>query len=80
MHPNSNEPEIYVTHTQPGYVLPAAIPSDSTPPPYGAPYISSRSTTRYPIRTQKWSTGLCRCLDDPANCKNQEIMCFFFYT
>ncbi|QCD83198.1 hypothetical protein DEO72_LG2g3541 [Vigna unguiculata] len=25
------------------------------------------------IRTQRWSTGLCRCLDDPGNCL---VTCF----
>jgi len=51
-----------------GYVL--QMPSYGMPvsQPYAPPYISTSS--RGIPRTHHWSTGLCRCLDDPGICKN----------
>ncbi|XP_057416262.1 cell number regulator 1-like [Lotus japonicus] len=75
-HINESESETYAAHSHshppPGYVLQAVHPSYYGPPqPYVSPYISN--STRVPVRTQRWSTGLCRCLDDPGNCL---VTCF----
>lgn len=58
-------------HSHPSYIVPVvAPPTYGRPhiPSYAPPYISN--SVRGPmIRTQRWSTGLCHCLDDPGNCK-----------
>jgi hypothetical protein len=42
------------------------MPQQYTPPPY----MTNTSTSRViPRTTNQWSTGLCRCLDDPGICK-----------
>lgn len=77
MYPNGNEWETYAApsygYPPQDYVLEAVPPSYGTPQPqqqpYAPPYINT-STRVSNMRTQRWSTGLCRCLDDPANCKN----------
>ncbi|KAK7319857.1 hypothetical protein RJT34_04585 [Clitoria ternatea] len=74
MYPTVNEhDEVYVVQSYPGYVQPVALPSYGTPhgQPYAPPYINT--SIRGPIRTQRWSTGLCRCLEDPGNCL---VTCF----
>ncbi|XP_027920880.1 cell number regulator 2-like [Vigna unguiculata] len=62
-------------HSHPSYIVPVvAPPTYGRPhiPSYAPPYISN--SVRGPmIRTQRWSTGLCRCLDDPGNCL---VTCF----
>ncbi|XP_061367142.1 cell number regulator 1-like [Gastrolobium bilobum] len=70
MYPSSNEHE---TYSHPGYVnvIPEALPSYGTPQAYAPSYINT--SMRNPIRTHHWSTGLCRCLDDPGNCL---VTCF----
>ncbi|RDX82251.1 Cell number regulator 1 [Mucuna pruriens] len=77
MYPTVNEhDEVYAAHhSHPGYVLPVVVaPNYGTPQqiqPYAPPYTST--SVRSLIRTQRWSTGLCRCLDDPGNCL---VTCF----
>ena len=72
MYPTVDGTATYAAQSHPSYVIPAALPNYGNPQPYAAPYITSG--TRVPLRTQRWSTGLCRCHDDPANCKNTETM------
>jgi len=78
--------EAYVAHQNhhPGYIVPVVVPPTYGPPqipPYAPPY-NSNSVRGPMIRTQRWSTGLCRCLDDPGNCKTKnhvvDSLCFFF--
>ncbi|XP_020217946.1 protein PLANT CADMIUM RESISTANCE 3 [Cajanus cajan] len=69
MYPIVNEhDEVYPAHhSHPNYVIPVVPPSYGTPQPiqpYAPPYI----TTSGSVNTHRWSTGLCRCLDDPGSC------------
>lgn len=53
-------------------VAPAQVPASGYPNPLagqpaGAPYISPRGRL---VRSGEWSTNLCHCCDDPANCKH----------
>ncbi|MED6111888.1 hypothetical protein PIB30_056426 [Stylosanthes scabra] len=66
-YPMGDESDAYAIQAHPGgYMIPAAVPNYGTPQhPYGAPYITT--SIRGPLRRQFWSTGLCRCLEDPAN-------------
>lgn len=77
MYPTGNESETYTApsygYPPQDYVLQAAPPSYGTPQPqqpYAPPYITNGSRVFNIRSTQRWSTGLCRCLDDPTNCKN----------
>ncbi|XP_012572551.1 protein PLANT CADMIUM RESISTANCE 7-like isoform X2 [Cicer arietinum] len=59
-----------------GYVLQGMMPSyygipQPQPQPYAPPYITTNS--RAAPRAHHWSTGLCRCLDDPGICL---VTCF----
>jgi hypothetical protein len=42
------------------------MPQQPYAPP---PYMISTSSRAIIPRTHHWSTGLCRCLDDPGICK-----------
>lgn len=82
MYPTVNETDhdhVYAannhSHPPQGYVL--QMPSYGIPQPYPPPpppYISNSS--RAIPRTHHWSTGLCRCLDDPGICKNHVVARF----
>jgi hypothetical protein len=75
MYPPVNVTDGYAAHSQnnhpphQGHVLQMAsygMPQQYTPPPY----MTNTSTSRViPRTTNQWSTGLCRCLDDPGICK-----------
>ncbi|KAG5051680.1 Cell number regulator 1 [Glycine soja] len=70
--------EVYAAHHRhPGYVLPVVVPPNyGTPqiPSYAPPYISTSVSVRGPvIRTNRWSTNLCHCTEDPGNCL---VTCF----
>ena len=55
----------HVGHTTtPGFSNPTPPPAQ----PYVAPYV-----VQCPGGTIRWSTGLCHCTDDPANCKYPKI-------
>ncbi|KAL4276190.1 protein PLANT CADMIUM RESISTANCE 2-like isoform X1 [Arachis ipaensis] len=74
MYPAVDQAETYAIqgHNPGGYVIPApAVPNYGTSHPYAAPYLTGG--IRGPLRLQRWSTGLCRCFDDPANCV---VTCF----
>ncbi|XP_021680953.2 protein PLANT CADMIUM RESISTANCE 2-like [Hevea brasiliensis] len=68
MYPLNDQPEqIHVSG------IPNPYPPESyTPQPY-APYVPTTMPMRPPRAAGKWSTGLCHCCDDPANCV---ITCF----
>lgn len=80
MYPTVNESDPYAGQSHPppppppqGYVLQGMMPSyygipQPQPQPYAPPYITTNS--RAAPRAHHWSTGLCRCLDDPGICKN----------
>ncbi|WJX50476.1 Cell number regulator 1 [Trifolium repens] len=77
MYPPVNETDGYAAHSQnshppQGYVLQMpsyGMPQQTYAPP---PYMISTSSRAIP-RTHHWSTGLCRCLDDPGICL---VTCF----
>ncbi|KAH7575237.1 hypothetical protein ACOSP7_005304 [Xanthoceras sorbifolium] len=59
-----------------GYLGPApasGIPSTSPAQPYAPPLPYVTTTLRGQGQAGQWSTGLCHCCDDPANCF---ISCF----
>lgn len=47
--------------------IPGLIPNPSMAQPYHAPYIP-RLQVPAAAAAGRWSTGLCHCCDDPANC------------
>ncbi|KAF8410052.1 hypothetical protein HHK36_002572 [Tetracentron sinense] len=51
----------------------SGIPNNRTTQHYPPPYISSNIPIQVPGAAGQWSTGLCHCCDDPANCV---ITCF----
>jgi len=73
--PVDENDEAYVAHrSHQGYIVPVVVPPTYGPPqiPSYAPPYNNNSVRGPMIRTQRWSTGLCRCLDDPGNCKTIE--------
>ncbi|KAJ7967453.1 putative Plant cadmium resistance 2 [Quillaja saponaria] len=66
MYHTTQEHDKYSAERQPGSVPASGVPDYSPAQPYVPPYISSRS--RAPGFTRQWSTGLCHCCDNPANC------------
>ncbi|XP_058735411.1 cell number regulator 1-like [Vicia villosa] len=58
---HSHPPQGYVMQ-MPSYGIPHPYPPPPPPPPYNS------SSSRAIPRTHHWSTGLCRCLDDPGIC------------
>ena len=79
---NGSEMPMEVAYSQgSGFVPATTIPVyGPTTAPYVPPYISVNM--RATVSTRWWSTGLCHCLDDPANYKKSEIIVihnmFFF--
>jgi len=68
-------PLVHDHEKQAGYQHhPAPLPASGhpntshSPQPYAPPYIASG--VRAHAVPGKWSTGLCHCCDDPANCKD----------
>eukprot|EP00261_Vitis_vinifera_P011357 XP_002282112.2 PREDICTED: cell number regulator 1 [Vitis vinifera] len=55
--------EIYGADGHVGHATAPGFPNPSPAPPYATPYV-----VQYPDGTIRWSTGLCHCTDDPANC------------
>ncbi|XP_024029006.1 protein PLANT CADMIUM RESISTANCE 2 [Morus notabilis] len=59
-------------HAADGRPSPGIIPNPSMAQPYHAPYIP-RLQVPAAAAAGRWSTGLCHCCDDPANCM---VTCF----
>ncbi|KAI4295643.1 hypothetical protein L6164_035665 [Bauhinia variegata] len=71
MYPAISEHEIYSApaSAHPSYAPPAVIPIYSPAVTANTPsYFSSTTIRSASTATRRWSTGLCRCLNDPANC------------
>ncbi|KAA8547217.1 hypothetical protein F0562_003627 [Nyssa sinensis] len=62
MYSSSHDNGKYASH---GY--PAAM-NIATRQPYPSPYASAGVRLPGPAAAMPWSTGLCHCFDDPANC------------
>jgi len=87
MYPVNETDHVYADHSHnhpsqsQSYVI--QMPSYGMPvqQPYAPPRYISTSSRMITPRTQ-WSTGLCRCLDDPGICKDRvgDIHSPFFKT
>ncbi|KAK4563095.1 hypothetical protein RGQ29_005553 [Quercus rubra] len=71
MYPAVHDYETYASEHGPGPVLASGIPNTGPTRPYAPPYVSPGMSAR--VVAGKWSTGLCYCCDNPANCF---ITCF----
>ena len=68
MYPAVHDYETYASEHGPGPVLASGIPNTSPTRPYAPPYVSPGMSAH--VVAGKWSTGLCYCCDNPANCKD----------
>lgn len=68
MYPAVHDYETYASEHGPGPVLASGIPNTGPTRPYAPPYVSPGMSAR--VVAGKWSTGLCYCCDNPANCKD----------
>ncbi|KAJ7946043.1 putative Plant cadmium resistance 2 [Quillaja saponaria] len=66
MYPAVHEHEKYAAESHPGSVHASGVQDYSPAQAYVPPYISPH--VRAPRVTRQWSTGLCHCCDNPANC------------
>lgn len=68
MYPTAPEYDKHAAEHYPGAVPVSGTPNTAPPQPYAPPYIHYGR----PVHggAVKWSTGLCHCCDDPANCKD----------
>lgn len=54
----------------PGPVPVSGLPNISSTPHYARPYVHTGSSVLAYGVAGRWSTDLCHCFDDPANCKH----------
>nr|DAD41250.1 TPA_asm: hypothetical protein HUJ06_015573 [Nelumbo nucifera] len=60
----------YTPEAHGGPVPASGVPHTPPTQAYAAGYIARNTPFKAPAVGMPWSTGLCHCCDDPANCKN----------
>ena len=71
MYPTALDHEKYPGHDHDHHIPAGQVPAMSphgVPRVYAPPYVVNTVRSTRPVGGE-WSTGLCHCCDDPANCK-----------
>ncbi|XXG86630.1 hypothetical protein AAC387_Pa11g1491 [Persea americana] len=70
----TSQPQAHEKYGQEARSFPVPVPpNDPLQPSYHPPYAPSNMFIQSRNASGRWSTGLCHCCDDPANCL---ITCF----